>query len=63
VIVVGAATHLKSLPWWHPYFRFAVRFDIEPEQEVGPQLRRLGIGARDVKTVVLTHMHRARRRR
>jgi N-acyl homoserine lactone hydrolase len=37
--------------------QFAVRFDIAPEQEAGPQLRRLGIGARDVKTVVLTHLH------
>jgi N-acyl homoserine lactone hydrolase len=57
VVDTGAAAHLKSLPRWHPYFRFAVRFDIEPEQEAGPQLRRLGISARDVKTVVLTHMH------
>ena len=57
VVDTGAAAHLKSLPRWHPYFQFAVRFDIEPEQEVGPQLRRFGIGARDVKTVVLTHMH------
>jgi glyoxylase-like metal-dependent hydrolase (beta-lactamase superfamily II) len=57
VVDTGAAAHLKSLPRWHPYFRFAVRFDIEPEQEVGPQLRGLGIGARDVRTVVLTHMH------
>ena len=57
VVDTGAAAHLKSLPRWHPYFRFAVRFDIEPEQEAGQQLRRLGIGARDVKTVVLTHLH------
>jgi glyoxylase-like metal-dependent hydrolase (beta-lactamase superfamily II) len=57
VVDTGAAAHLKSLPRWHPYFRFAVRFDIEPEQEAGPQLRGLGIGARDVKTVVLTHLH------
>ena len=57
VVDTGAAAHLKSLPRWHPYFQFAVRFDIEPEQEVGPQLRGLGIGARDVKTVVLTHLH------
>jgi glyoxylase-like metal-dependent hydrolase (beta-lactamase superfamily II) len=56
VVDTGAAAHLKSLPRWHPYFRFAVRFDIEPEQEAGPQLRGLGIGARDVKTVVLTHL-------
>ncbi len=57
VVDTGAAAYLKSLPRWHPYFQLGVRFDIEPEQEVGPQLRSRGIGARDVKTVVLTHMH------
>jgi len=57
VVDAGAAVHLKSLPRWHPYFQLGVRFDIEPEQEVGPQLRSRGIGARDVKTVILTHMH------
>jgi glyoxylase-like metal-dependent hydrolase (beta-lactamase superfamily II) len=57
VIDTGAAVHLKSLPRWHPYFQRSVRFDIEPGQEVGPQLRGLGIGERDVKTVVLTHLH------
>src|SRR5262249_32069654 len=30
---------------------------IEPEQEIGPQLRALGIGPRDVAQVVLTHLH------
>ena len=57
VVDTGANASLKSLPRWHPYFQLSVRFDIEPEQEVGPQLRALGIGARDVKTVVLTHAH------
>jgi N-acyl homoserine lactone hydrolase len=57
VVDTGSGAHLKRLPRWHPYFQLAVRFDIEPEQEVGPQLRSLGIGARDVKTVVLTHLH------
>ena len=57
VVDTGSATHVKSLPRLHPYFQLAVRFEIEPEQEVGPQLRRLGIGERDVKTVVLTHLH------
>jgi N-acyl homoserine lactone hydrolase len=57
VVDTGAAAHLKSLPRWHPYFQFAVRFDIEPEQELGPQLQSLGIGPRDVKMVVLTHLH------
>ena len=57
VVDTGANAGLKSLPRWHPYFQFSVRFDIEPEQETAPQLRSLGIGARDVETVVLTHMH------
>lgn len=57
VIDTGSAAHLKQLPRWHPYFQLAVHFDIEPEQEAGPQLRSLGIGERDVKTVVLTHLH------
>jgi len=34
-----------------------VAFRIEPEQEIGPQLRALGVGPRDVKRVVLTHLH------
>ncbi len=57
VVDTGQATHLKSLPAWHPYFRLAVKFEIEPEQEVGPQLRALGIGPRDVRQVILTHVH------
>jgi N-acyl homoserine lactone hydrolase len=57
VVDTGSAAHLKQLPRWHPYFQLAVCFDIEPEQEVGPQLRSLGISERDVKTVVLTHLH------
>ncbi len=41
----------------HPYVRWEVAFRIEREQEIGPQLRALGIGPRDVKRVVLTHLH------
>jgi glyoxylase-like metal-dependent hydrolase (beta-lactamase superfamily II) len=44
-------------PRWHPYFRLAVRFDVTPEQEVGPQLLELGIHPEDVRTVILTHLH------
>jgi len=57
VVDTGAGAHLKSLPRWHPYFQLSVRFEIEPEQEIGPQLQGLGIGAHDVKIVVLTHFH------
>ena len=37
--------------------RWEVAFRIESEEEIGPQLRALGIGLRDVKKVVLTHLH------
>jgi N-acyl homoserine lactone hydrolase len=45
------------LPAWHPYFRLAVRERVAPEDEIGPQLERLGFSARDVRRVVLTHLH------
>jgi len=57
LVDTGASTRLKSLPRWHPHFRKAVRFEIEPEQEVGPQFKALGMGPKDVKQVVLTHLH------
>ena len=44
-------------PSWHPFYRRAVRFSIHPDEEIGPQLRALGIAARDVRQVVLTHLH------
>ena len=57
LIDAGADAGLKRLPRWHPYFQLAVKFDIEPEQEAGPQLRALGIAPNDVKLIVLTHLH------
>jgi N-acyl homoserine lactone hydrolase len=44
-------------PSWHPFYRRSVRFSIHPDEEIGPQLRVLGIAARDVRHVVLTHLH------
>jgi N-acyl homoserine lactone hydrolase len=43
-------------PCWHPGVR-AFREWVEPEQEIGPQLRQLGIAPGDVRWVVMTHMH------
>ena len=57
LVDTGAGAGLMRLPRWHPFFRFAVRFDIQPEEEAGARLKALGIGPRDVKQVVLTHMH------
>ena len=44
-------------PRWSPFFRFAVRERVEPEEEIGPQLERLGIRASEVRRVVMTHLH------
>jgi N-acyl homoserine lactone hydrolase len=44
-------------PRWHPFYQRAVHFSVQPEEELGPQLRALGIAARDVRHVVLTHLH------
>jgi N-acyl homoserine lactone hydrolase len=41
---------------WHPGLR-AFREWVEPEEEIGPQLERLGIRASDVRWVVMTHLH------
>ena len=59
VVDTGQAAYLleevrRSL---HPFLHNCAQFEMAPELEVGPQLSTLGIGPRDVKQVVLTHMH------
>jgi glyoxylase-like metal-dependent hydrolase (beta-lactamase superfamily II) len=44
-------------PGWHPYFRLGVREWVATEQEIGPQIERLGFSTDDVRWVVLTHLH------
>lgn len=44
-------------PGWHPYFRVGVREQVTPELEVGPALRKLGIPPREIRWVVMTHLH------
>jgi N-acyl homoserine lactone hydrolase len=44
-------------PRWSPFFRFAVRERVGRDEEIGPQLERLGIGPGDVRSVVMTHLH------
>jgi glyoxylase-like metal-dependent hydrolase (beta-lactamase superfamily II) len=50
------ATQAGYFPRWHPYYR-GVREWVRPEDEVGPQLQRLGLPPDEVRWVVLTHMH------
>lgn len=62
VIVVDTGEPARTaergwFPRWHPYFKMAVRLQVEPEDEIGPALGRLGIATGDVRWVVLTHLH------
>jgi len=58
VVDTGQGAHLlETGNSYHPFARWEVMFRIDPEEEIGPQLRALGIGPRDVKKVVLTHLH------
>lgn len=58
VVDTGQGTHLlETAHALHPYLRWEVMFRIERDHEVGPQLRAMGVGPRDVKQVVLTHLH------
>ena len=60
VVDTGESTGAMSRDWyprWQPYWRLAVKFDVKPEDEIGPQLRALGFDPEDVRTVILTHLH------
>jgi len=54
----GETARAGFFPWWHPFFRFNVDLNIEPGDEIGPQLRARGIDPRrDLKALVLSHLH------
>lgn len=62
VIVVDTGDTARTsesgyFPRWQPYYRLAVRFHVKPEEEIGVQLKQMGIAPKDVKKVILTHLH------
>lgn len=60
VVDAGETARVAEPGWfprWHPYFRTAVRLSVEPEEEIGPQMRAAGLDPADVRWLVLTHMH------
>ncbi|HME03402.1 MAG TPA: N-acyl homoserine lactonase family protein [Solirubrobacteraceae bacterium] len=61
IVVDTGETHLANepgyLPEGHPFFGTCERRWLAPDDEIGPQLRLLGIDPGDVRTVVMTHMH------
>jgi glyoxylase-like metal-dependent hydrolase (beta-lactamase superfamily II) len=44
-------------PRWQPYFRLAVRMNVKPEEEIGPQMRASGLNSDAAWKVILTHFH------
>ena len=57
-----SSTPVREHTFWKPASPSAlisveVVFRIAHEEEIGPQLRTLGIGPRDVKRVLVTHLH------
>ncbi len=60
VIDTGISADANKRIWFPPFMPLvqrAAKFDMTPEQEIGPQLRRLGFSPDDVRWVVLTHLH------
>jgi len=51
------ATEPGYFPRWHPYYRYGVREWVQPEEEIGPQMRAIGLDPKDVRWVLLTHLH------
>ena len=50
------ATAMGYFPRWQPFFRLA-RFELEADDEMEMQLDALAISPRDVRWVVLSHLH------
>jgi glyoxylase-like metal-dependent hydrolase (beta-lactamase superfamily II) len=62
IIVIDTGETAKTsdpnyFPKWHPFHRFSVRMNVKPEDEIGPQLRSMGIRNKEIKLLVLTHLH------
>ena len=61
VVVVDTGETAKTaergyFPRWHPYYRNLKTY-VKPEEEIGTQLKKIGIKANEVRQVILTHMH------
>ena len=60
VVDTGESAHANDpgyQPWWHLFAQRCERRWVEPEGEVGPQLRALGHDPTAVRWLVMTHMH------
>jgi glyoxylase-like metal-dependent hydrolase (beta-lactamase superfamily II) len=49
--------HAGYFPWWMPTFRLVNDVRIGANEGIGARLQELGLGPRDLKAVVLSHLH------
>ncbi|MEM7800168.1 MAG: N-acyl homoserine lactonase family protein [Chloroflexota bacterium] len=60
VIDAGIPADANASVWFPPFMRLVQRaapFKMTPEQEIGPQMEKLGLSPADVRWVILTHLH------
>ncbi len=60
VVDTGIPADANARVWFPPWMalvQHAAKFDMAPEQEIGSQMRARGLSPRDVRWVVLTHLH------
>ncbi|MDE9449790.1 N-acyl homoserine lactonase family protein [Aliiroseovarius sp. Z3] len=51
------ANKSRYFPPFMPLVQRAAHFDISEEEEIGPKMRALGLDPKDVRWVILTHLH------
>ena len=57
IVVDTGDSHARPAGIPHPFHALAAKIHVQPEEEIGAQLERLGISPKDVRVVVLTHLH------
>ncbi|MCC0807219.1 N-acyl homoserine lactonase family protein [Methylobacterium sp. W2] len=60
LVDTGESSHANDpgyQPWWHPFMQTCERRWVNSEQEAQAGVRALGFDPRDVRWVVMTHMH------
>ena len=51
------ATDKGWLPWWQPFFHFAVDINVGADEGIGARLRQIGLAPDDLQAVVVSHLH------
>ncbi|KAH8660935.1 metallo-beta-lactamase superfamily protein [Tricladium varicosporioides] len=52
-----SCTNPNYFPWWAPAIKMMSKLHIMPEEGIASQLKKRGVGGKDLKKVVLSHVH------